>query len=31
LIGQLYREDLLMRVGHALEQAIAPKPDWPTI
>ena len=29
LIGQLYREDLLLRVGHALERAIAPKPDWP--
>jgi Asp-tRNA(Asn)/Glu-tRNA(Gln) amidotransferase A subunit family amidase len=29
LIGQLYREDVLLRVGHALERQIAPRAQWP--
>jgi Asp-tRNA(Asn)/Glu-tRNA(Gln) amidotransferase A subunit family amidase len=31
LIGQLYREDLLLRAGHALEREIAPKAQWPDV
>jgi Asp-tRNA(Asn)/Glu-tRNA(Gln) amidotransferase A subunit family amidase len=29
LIGQLFREDLLLHVGHVLERAISPTPQWP--
>jgi Asp-tRNA(Asn)/Glu-tRNA(Gln) amidotransferase A subunit family amidase len=29
LIGQLYREDLLLHVGHVLERAVVEKAQWP--
>ena len=30
-IGQLYREDLILRVGHAMEQAVSPRSKWPEV
>lgn len=28
-VGQLYREDVICRVGRAVEQAVSPKSQWP--